>query len=217
MEHLATDTPCAPLRRVFGIEQYPDALFYKFPYALRFELGGDLSMSRQLAARFMQAMDRAREVAAALFDSAETLTVMIRYAEHPEWRHGRRTTLVALARAGFRTPLGPVERMDDPAAHPGDPVLSCWHRIEIANDPHLVAALLWCAVAVEMPVTPKSGRAAFRCYIADFAVGTVLHVYDDRGMDLIATAPAALRPIYERFNDWLLDYDRARMDATFAT
>lgn len=213
----ADDTPCGPVRRVFGFEQFPDALFYEAPNALRFDLGGDLSMSRQLSARFLQAMDRSRQVAAALFEGAETLTVLVRYFEHPGWRHGRRKTLVALARAGFRAPLGPVEKMADPAADPEDQVLRCWHRIEIPNDPTLIAALLWCAVAAEMPVTPKAGWGVFHSYIVDVTAGVALHVYDDRGMDVIATTTDALRPIYERFGDWLLDYDRPHMDATFAT
>lgn len=211
------DTPCAPIRAVFGIYQFPDALFYENESALRFDLGGEVSMSQALAARFLQAMDRSRAVAAALFDGTETLTVMIRYPEHTEWRQARRKALVALARAGFRKPFGPAEKLPDPAAEPDYPVLNCWHWIEIENDPNLISALLWCAGAAEMPVTPRAGWGVFHSYIADLNAGTVLHVYDDRGMDVVATTTDALRPIYERFKDWLLDYDRYRMDQTFAT
>jgi hypothetical protein len=52
------DTPCARVRRVFGFEQFPEALFYQADFALRFDLGADLSMEHQLAPRFLQAMDR---------------------------------------------------------------------------------------------------------------------------------------------------------------
>lgn len=43
----------------------------------------------------------------------------------------------------------------------------------------------------------------------------VYHLYDDRGLDLVATSKEVLQPLYHQFHDWLLDYDRPRMDAIF--
>ncbi|QHT67825.1 DUF3885 domain-containing protein [Rhodocytophaga rosea] len=43
----------------------------------------------------------------------------------------------------------------------------------------------------------------------------IFHMYDDRGLDIIASDRNTLQPIYEQFNDWLLDYDRERMDTIF--
>lgn len=40
-------------------------------------------------------------------------------------------------------------------------------------------------------------------------------MYDDRGLDIVAADKETLRPIYERFNDWILDYDRAQIDDQF--
>ena len=37
---------------------------------------------------------------------------------------------------------------------------------------------------------------------------TNFHVYDDRGCDLLATSPETIRDIYDKYNDWILDYDR---------
>lgn len=52
-------------------------------------------------------------------------------------------------------------------------------------------------------------------YFLNLDRGLVFHMYDDRGLDLVAGDREALRPLYERFNAWLLDYDRARMDQSF--
>lgn len=41
------------------------------------------------------------------------------------------------------------------------------------------------------------------------------HLYDDRGLDLVAKDKNKLYPLYERFNDWILDYDREQIDKTF--
>ncbi|WP_409369071.1 DUF3885 domain-containing protein [Lysinibacillus sp. 38-6] len=46
---------------------------------------------------------------------------------------------------------------------------------------------------------------------------TIFHVYDDRGCDLLATSPNAIKDIYHKHNDWILDYDRAEIDKVFNT
>jgi len=72
--------------------------------------------------------------------------------------------------------------------------------------------LLWAAVANEMGIGPKASVA---CYIYAPATGALMHVYDDRGMDLTALRPEPLAQIYRQFNDWVLDYDRPRIEAVF--
>ncbi len=44
----------------------------------------------------------------------------------------------------------------------------------------------------------------------------LLHLYDDRGMDLVAADKTLLSPFYEDCHNWLLDYDLPRMDKIFA-
>jgi len=44
----------------------------------------------------------------------------------------------------------------------------------------------------------------------------VFHMYDDRGLDVIATDKETLRPIYNKYNDWILDYDREQIDQQFS-
>jgi len=44
----------------------------------------------------------------------------------------------------------------------------------------------------------------------------LFHMHDDRGVDIAAVERATLAPLYRRFNDWLLDHDRRRIDAVFA-
>lgn len=44
---------------------------------------------------------------------------------------------------------------------------------------------------------------------------TIFHVYDDRGCDLLATSPTTIKDVYNRYNDWILDYDRPEIDKLF--
>ena len=69
------------------------------------------------------------------------------------------------------------------------------------------------------PRTPRfTGRGPWQgpeLYFLNLDRALVFHMYDDRGLDLIAGDRQTLRPLYEQFNAWLLDYDRARMDLMF--
>lgn len=54
------------------------------------------------------------------------------------------------------------------------------------------------------------------CFFINSTTGLILNLYDDRGMDVISTTSEVLKPIYERFNDWLLDYDRKDIVSVFS-
>lgn len=54
-----------------------------------------------------------------------------------------------------------------------------------------------------------------RVYFINIKKETIFHVYDDRGCDLLATSPETLREVYARYNDWILDYDREKIDKVF--
>lgn len=80
-------------------------------------------------------------------------------------------------------------------------------RDKVARD-----TLLWHAIASEMPVYPSARVVTF---LLDSSRSVMLHVYDDRGMDVIAYDPAKLHGLHTDFADWLLDYDRERMTKLF--
>lgn len=43
----------------------------------------------------------------------------------------------------------------------------------------------------------------------------MFHLYDDRGADLVASEKSAIKDIYTRFNSWILEYDRDKINSTF--
>lgn len=54
-----------------------------------------------------------------------------------------------------------------------------------------------------------------RVYFININKNTIFHVYDDRGCDVLATSPNAIRGIYHTYNDWILEYDRNKIDKVF--
>lgn len=53
-------------------------------------------------------------------------------------------------------------------------------------------------------------------YFVNIDKKLIFHMYDDRGLDIISAYKETLRPIYEKHNDWILDYDREQIDKQFA-
>ena len=56
---------------------------------------------------------------------------------------------------------------------------------------------------------------AGRAYIIDDHAKLLMHMYDDRGLDVIAASAATLLPVYERFGTWILENQRHRIDSRF--
>jgi hypothetical protein len=61
----------------------------------------------------------------------------------------------------------------------------------------------------------RSPRIQDRVYFINRDRDIILHMYDDRGMDLIAPSTETLRTIYHQHKDWVLEYDRASTTKLF--
>jgi len=191
-------------------------MFYKFEYALRFNLGDEID---DIAPRFLQAIDRARAVAHAVFAEANELAAIISYYDNKRRTRQFFNSREVLKRLGFRYDLGIPERIPQQDARHieafGEDLYQYWHTARFSYDSNAIDALLWTCVSNESPVEPTPGGLQ-TIHIVDFERKIALWIYDDRGMDLIAMEKTALQPYYQQFNPWLLDYDRAAMDAKFA-
>lgn len=97
-----------------------------------------------------------------------------------------------------------------------------WNQEFLRLPAHRIAhAPVWTAIAHTdfPPRTPRfTGRGVWQApelYFLNLDRGLIFHMYDDRGLDIIAGDRQTLRPLYAQFNPWLLDHDRARMDQMF--
>jgi hypothetical protein len=54
-----------------------------------------------------------------------------------------------------------------------------------------------------------------RVYVIDPSKCVIMHMYDDRGLDVIATKLDTLRPLFETFSEWVLDNQRHRVEFRF--
>ncbi|HEX4321151.1 MAG TPA: DUF3885 domain-containing protein [Acidobacteriaceae bacterium] len=58
-------------------------------------------------------------------------------------------------------------------------------------------------------------RTSDRVYFVNRTRNIILHMYDDRGLDLVAPKRSDLQAIYDAHKSWILEYDRTRIEKTF--
>ncbi|WP_187128452.1 DUF3885 domain-containing protein [Brevibacillus massiliensis] len=54
-------------------------------------------------------------------------------------------------------------------------------------------------------------------YIINTTNNTIFHLYDDRGIDVISNTREAIKALYQECNEWILNYDKKRIDGIFQT
>ena len=59
------------------------------------------------------------------------------------------------------------------------------------------------------------GGNALDSYFINIEQNIIFHLYDDRGLDIIAKNKYTLHKLYLQYNDWILDYDRNEIDLLF--
>ena len=61
----------------------------------------------------------------------------------------------------------------------------------------------------------RSPAISGECYFINKSKEIIINLYDDRGMDVIATNKNKLKDLYHNYNQWILDYDRDKIDKLF--
>ena len=67
----------------------------------------------------------------------------------------------------------------------------------------------------------KGDIGGFSClcsnvYFLNAKCAILYHLYDDRGVDIVANDKYSLLPLYQKYNEWILQYDKAKIDQLFA-
>jgi Domain of unknown function (DUF3885) len=193
------------LLEIFGPRAFEFGLFYANEgAALRFEL----STGGEYVDMFTQAYDRGREILDHVFRDSDRLVVVAKFLGAGRLA-GHVSVFRALKRCGVRVEA-PWSAWTETLEEEWD--TEEWTHFAFAVEKDALHRLLWGAAAVDLGIRP---RLLCYVYLADPARGILAHPYDDRGMDVIGPNQPLLRELFTRFNDYLLDYDRERMNAWF--
>ena len=203
------------IQEQFGFEEPPNGLFYSFDQALRFELGGEDFGTDRPIRRFVQAHKRATTVAQTLFGNSDEVFVLLSSygMEKPEKNRLKPLKLCGIKRRKIQYLCRFPQYDEDHVAEFGVDLFRHWDAAKI-EDRQVISEILWLGIASEMAIEP-SFCGSVSAYLVDISKGLILHVYDDRGMDVIATKDAPLKELLITHRTWLLESDLPEMTAIF--
>ncbi|MFP5115208.1 DUF3885 domain-containing protein [Bacillaceae bacterium C204] len=79
----------------------------------------------------------------------------------------------------------------------------------------LLKAICYEDYAHSSTILKSNQESGYEIYFVNLNKKIIFHLYDDRGCDILAADKEDIRYLYEEFNDWILDYDRKRIDHLF--
>ena len=184
-----------------------------FSHFNRVDFGGDLFGQWPVGIRFEIGIDQVSR-AAKLFDfafaKAEDCILVSQ-----DWMEGieivRRSTPLFETPGIFHSEPSQFESVEVSPFDEGQYRLTWTQLSPLAFD----AAQMFQAIANrEQEGYPK---VASGVYVIDPRSKIIMHMYDDRGLDVIATDLNTLRPLFETFRVWILDNQRHRIESRFKT
>jgi hypothetical protein len=200
-----------------GIPNINHPIFYNSPIGIRFEIGGDEPVYINDSSDSEEVMNpkyvsEALKRAKALYLDFPHQPDILRIDTYPdEERDQQEGTLKKLFDLGLSRPqeqkLIYVQWEDY-----GDTVKQLQSYWKIA-EPFRPEILL--QEIIKADIGGISGLVS-NVYFVNSVDSVLFHLYDDRGADLVASDKELLRPIFEKFNDWIMDYDREQIKRTFA-
>ncbi|OMD34828.1 DUF3885 domain-containing protein [Paenibacillus sp. FSL L8-0436] len=197
--------------------QLKSPLFYNSAIAVRFELGGNLEEQ----SRVERVIDRALSIFKELNQPTDDiyLTVFVdSWGENPVASFEKDVYELFFAYAsGVRNEdidkLEQEFRYKDPDENGDDDTITLRYCTKAKVKDLKVEELLGAIANREMGYEP---RIVGDIFLVNETKKSIFYVYDNRGMDVVAEDKKTLRAVYDKYNNWILDYDRSRIDKIFS-
>ncbi|WP_225744815.1 DUF3885 domain-containing protein [Marinilactibacillus sp. Marseille-P9653] len=194
-----------------NLELYP-SLFYKWGIGIRYELGQEKNDS--LESYLYDAYKRAKTLFEFLHQPDDTILIVIDVSDKetgkPFERQLKNFAPYVDKHLLFKIQYQQLHSTDLEDDIDPFPVHRFTLRCQTAELQY--APMLKALCNQDFSIQPSLSHFV---YFININKKTIFQVYDDRGCDVIARSPDALKEAYTTFNDWILDYDRLKIDNTF--
>jgi hypothetical protein len=194
--------------RIFDLPQF---MFSNFPCV---DFGGDLFGQWPVGIRFeigLEQVSRATKLHEFIFSGADDCVLVSQ-----DWSSDSIDICAERITPLFSTPgvfpKAPPAEFQTVEVSPFEqtPYRLTWTRLPI--DGFNADQILQAVANRERGGAPSIGSGV---YTIDDRAKLIMHMYDDRGLDIIAANASTLVPLYERYADWILDNQRRTIDLRF--
>ena len=189
-------------------------LFYNWKYGLRFEIGleslptmKDFDKGVLNLEYFQKALNRAKALFKYVFDEDDEIIIVCqRYAKNRQ--KIKRYSLCFTAIENLKQKKVESYKFRNLYVDEHDTKKEHWHRIAV----HLRTDEVDYEALLRRLIYTDFGAYGPEIYFINKNKNIIFNLYDDRGLDIIATQKADLENIYQKFNRWILEYDRKEID-----
>jgi Domain of unknown function (DUF3885) len=187
-------------------------LFHSWPIALRFDLQSESSTSDD--AYFVEVLRRAAIVFEAVFAPTDEVLVVMQRPRYERWfrRWRFRATHLVLRLLKASKQEAAFQRLANRTRFASTRQLI---RFTVQRPARAIAHRTIIQAISHQDFPPRKPQLHDDMFFLNLRSKLILHMYDDRGLDLISPDVETLRPFHEALNHLLLDYDREQMAATF--
>ena len=190
----------------FGVNAFSHSLFYCYKDSLRFKL----SNGGYYIDQFITAFKKSEEICTSVLGDSKIFYVCLSF-------YGGESFLSSLSRfknirkCQIRIPKDYIGWAEKVADEDDENCTIYRHFITFEANTNILNILLWGALSCDLGIKPTLKAKVF---IINREIDTIIHPYDDRGMDIVSINYELLKYLYKNFNHYLLDYDREKMDST---
>lgn len=190
-------------------------LFYNWKYGLRFEIGLESLPTMKDPEKgvlnleyFQKALNRAKALFEYVFDEDDEIIIVCqRYAANRQ--KIKRYSFCFTAIENVKQKKVESYNLRNLYIEDGyDTKKEHWHRIAVYLRTHEVDY----EVILRRLIYTDFGACGPEIYFINKNKNIIFNLYDDRGLDIIATQKEDLEDIYQQFNCWILEYDRKEID-----
>lgn len=198
--------------RAFGMEKITHPLFYNAKIALRFDIGGngnDVYVEDSIVnPEYVNAcFERVIQIFARLKTKPDLLVIDGYIYENETVEHFV-SSVIAATDLPQPDEINCERVCEDEAEF--DHIFLCWKSSGF-NPNKLFREIILADLGSGHHFLTSS------VYFVSTKDNVLFHLYDDRGADLIAEKKENLCQIYQELNHFILEHDRAKIDATFRT
>lgn len=193
----------------FGMNGLKHPLFYHAPIAIRFEIGGIEPVYLETGATNPVYISGALTRALSIYETLPEKPHILRIDGYLDGETKEELTKTICRHTGLPEPHETRTEIVEEEAESLERLELYWNLSQMDFVPETLLREI-----IRSDIGGWNGLASNVFFLAD---GPVLyHLYDDRGLDVLGGTRETLLPLYMRFSDWILDYDRAQIDAVFA-
>ena len=191
--------------RELGMERLVHPVFYNAPIGLRFEIGDPELPVYLKGGANPNYLKKALERTTALFHALPEAWDILRFDCFTENnKKGIRSFRAASALPASEEVVCDVYEQDRPM------IESYWRIDSTAFVDRLFAAIIYADIGGNQEELTSS------VHLMNTRNNVLFHLYDDRGLDIVGGDKGQLYPLFQDFNDWILDYDRERIGKIFS-